>query len=98
MKMKKGWKTHFVLTIAQSYLFVQASFFSGPDLVSSQPVMTRKELGKEANEKEGGTLSQAFQVGHADVLRRATPLRAASNALLAIVVAVYILIMCAVAS
>ena len=62
VKMKKGWKTHFVLTIAQSYLFVQASFFSGPGLVSAEPVLTRKALGQEANEKGGGTLSHVFQV------------------------------------
>eukprot|EP01043_Picozoa_sp_COSAG02_P031394 COSAG02_NODE_2047_length_10013_cov_3.500403_3_plen_1212_part_00 len=64
IKMKKEWKTHFVFTISQSYLFVQASFHSGPDLVASQPVMSRKSLGQEANEKEGGTLSQAFVVSH----------------------------------
>jgi len=62
IRMKKGWKTHWVLTIKQSYVFVVANFHSGPEYMSQEPVLTRKSLGSEADEKQGGTISGAFQV------------------------------------
>ena len=56
---EQGWKLHYVLTLRSHHVFAEASYWVD---VSSQPVLSRKPLGDEADTKRGGTMSASFQV------------------------------------